>query len=65
VTGAAIQSAALGIPFVLAGVVKSLYDLALYLVFDDDWPSTKSSLDLERRIPRDARFVRASTPEPG
>jgi MFS family permease len=32
-TGAAIQSAALGIPFVLAGVVKSIYDLALYAGF--------------------------------
>ncbi|HKV88870.1 MAG TPA: MFS transporter [Candidatus Dormibacteraeota bacterium] len=31
ITGAAIQGAALGTPFVVAGVTKSLYDIALYL----------------------------------
>jgi MFS family permease len=31
ITGAAIQSAALGTPFVVAGVTKAIYDLALYV----------------------------------
>jgi len=31
ITGAAIQSAALGTPFIVAGVVKALYDVALYI----------------------------------
>jgi MFS family permease len=33
ITGAAIQTAALGIPFFLAGTVKSIYDIVLYLGF--------------------------------
>ncbi len=33
ITGAAIQTAALGIPFILAGTVKGLYDVALYVGF--------------------------------
>ena len=33
ITGAAIQAAALGLPFVLGGVIKSLYDLGLYIGF--------------------------------
>jgi MFS family permease len=31
ITGAAIQSAALGTPFIVAGVTKALYDIALYI----------------------------------
>ena len=31
ITGAAIQSAALGTPFIVAGVTKALYDVALYI----------------------------------
>jgi len=34
VAGAAIRSA-LGLPFLLAGVLKSVYDVGLYLVFRD------------------------------
>jgi sugar phosphate permease len=33
ITGAAIQTAALGTPFVIAGVTKALYDLALYFKY--------------------------------
>lgn len=33
ITGAAIQAAALGIPFLLAGSIKSAYDVALYFGF--------------------------------
>ncbi len=33
ITGVAIQTAALGIPFILAGTVKGLYDVALYVGF--------------------------------
>jgi MFS family permease len=33
ITGAAIQGAALGVPFILAGTVKALYDIALYSGF--------------------------------
>ncbi len=31
ITGAAIQSAALGTPFIVAGIVKGMYDVALYI----------------------------------
>ncbi len=31
ITGAAIQSAALGTPFIVAGIMKGLYDVALYI----------------------------------
>jgi len=31
ITGAAIQSAALGTPFIIAGTMKALYDIALYI----------------------------------
>ncbi len=31
ITGAAIQSAALGTPFIVAGIMKGLYDVALYV----------------------------------
>ena len=33
ITGAAIQTAALGVPFIMAGAVKGLYDIALYVGF--------------------------------
>jgi len=33
ITGAAIQAAAFGFPFILAGAVKSVYDIALYVGF--------------------------------
>jgi hypothetical protein len=33
ITGAAIQAAALGLPFLLAGSIKSTYDVALYIGF--------------------------------
>jgi MFS family permease len=33
ITGAAIQAAALGVPFLLAGSIKSAYDVALYVGF--------------------------------
>jgi hypothetical protein len=32
-SGAAIQSAALGLPFFLAGALKLIYDLSLYAAF--------------------------------
>jgi hypothetical protein len=33
VSGAAIQSAALGLPFFLAGALKLVYDVSLYAMF--------------------------------
>ncbi|HYM50783.1 MAG TPA: MFS transporter [Candidatus Limnocylindrales bacterium] len=37
ISGAALQSAAFGLPFFLAGGVKILYDLAVYLGFRQRW----------------------------
>ena len=33
ITGAAIQAALLGVPFIAGGILKSLYDVALYMGF--------------------------------
>ncbi len=56
ITGAAIQTAALGTPFIVAGITKALYDVALYYGFrrrrGDHEISPNAKRTMRQRSPR-------------